>query len=275
LASNLLRATALIFTVLFFSCSNPDDAKTEQAEEPISSLFRLTEAELQSMISELPPPVQSAILADPQQFLAGVRTLMTLPSELTVLTDKEHALGPDYAPARIIALDEYQGELSLSREGHRLAQIAVEPLRAMNRAATADGIVLLVSSAYRSYEYQRQVYFHWVSELGQEQADRVSARPGTSQHQIGTAVDFGCICPEFAGQPAGRWLAENAHRFGFSLSYPEGAEDVTGYSYEPWHFRYIGLEASELEQRFFGGMQQWMLEWLDATRPLLEAQRTS
>ncbi|MFW6293790.1 MAG: M15 family metallopeptidase, partial [Spirochaetota bacterium] len=154
-------------------------------------------------------------------------------------------------------------KLVLSRPGHRLTSDATEALLEMSADAADDGITLVVSSAYRSYDYQADVYARWVEQLGQEEADRVSARPGTSQHQLGTVVDFGCICDEFASQPAGRWLAEHARRYGFSLSYPAGYEEVTGYAYEPWHFRYVGRSAAELEHRYFAGVQQWMLEFLE------------
>mgnify|MGYP006275871887 FL=1 len=251
----------------------PEAEPGVRGSPPVSTQFSLQAGELDSMIAELPPSSRSAIEADPADFLDLVTRVLDLPFALTVLADKEHPLGADYEPAEIVPLDRFRDELSLSREGHRLAAVAVEPLRQMSRAAVADGIVLLVSSAYRSYDYQQQVYSRWVEELGQEQADRVSARPGTSQHQLGTAVDFGCICPAIAEQPAGSWLAENAHRFGFSLSYPDGAEAITGYSYEPWHFRYVGVAATELEQQYFSGMQQWMLEWLAEHRAALESRR--
>jgi D-alanyl-D-alanine carboxypeptidase len=106
------------------------------------------------------------------------------------------------------------------------------------------------------------LYENYVSKYGQEETDRFSAGPGTSQHQLGTSIDFGSITPEFGDTEAGRWLYEHAWEYGFSLSYPEGYEDVTGYMFEIWHYRYITPTGTRLEREFFGGIQQYMTEFL-------------
>ncbi|HKJ84910.1 MAG TPA: M15 family metallopeptidase [Spirochaetia bacterium] len=216
-----------------------------------------------ALVSGAPPEVRAAVALDPEPFVGLLDEVLELPADRTVLVDKAHALAPDSVPADLVELDSLSDRLVLSRPGHRLTSDATEALLEMSADAATEGITLVVSSAYRSYDYQAGVYARWVEQLGQEQADRVSARPGTSQHQLGTAVDFGCICDEFASQPAGLWLAANARRFGFSLSYPDGYEGTTGYAYEPWHFRFVGRSATELEHRYFAGVQQWMLEFLD------------
>jgi hypothetical protein len=96
----------------------------------------------------------------------------------------------------------------------------------MVEAARLDGVLLDISSTYRSYTYQENLFAYWVDQLGREEAERVSARAGTSQHQLGTTVDFGSVTTAFAAEPGGIWLSEHAHRFGFSLSYPDGYEAV-------------------------------------------------
>jgi D-alanyl-D-alanine carboxypeptidase len=104
-----------------------------------------------------------------------------------------------------------------------------------------------VRSAYRSYAEQERTFAYWLSALGEAEARRVSAEPGHSEHQLGTAADLTSadtgydLNEAFGETSAGRWLAENAYRYGFALSYPAGTEAVTGYAYEPWHYRYIGL----------------------------------
>ena len=143
----------------------------------------------------------------------------------------------------------------------------------MVSAARADGVTLLFSSSYRSYEYQEAVYEREVKTYGQQAADRESARPGTSQHQLGTAIDFGSITDAFAGTRAGRWLAAHAREFGFSLSFPKGYEEVTGYRYESWHYRYITRPAAKLQKEYFDDIQQYLLEFLHDNRALLEARR--
>ncbi len=144
---------------------------------------------------------------------------------------------------------------------------AATATEAMFAAAQAEaGLSLQITSAYRSFESQTRIYNRTVGNLGQAGADKVSARPGHSEHQTGLAVDIGSIpavcsfeaC--FGGTPHGQWLAANAYRFGFVLRYPDGLTPVTGYIYEPWHFRYVGLElAAEVQatgiqtlEEFFG-----------------------
>jgi D-alanyl-D-alanine carboxypeptidase len=143
-----------------------------------------------------------------------------------------------------------------------LRRPAAEALEAMAAAARAGGISLVVSSAYRSYDYQAGVYARNVRELGQAAADRESARPGYSQHQLGLAADFGSITDDFAETPAGRWMAANAGRFGWSLSFPQGYEDLTGYRWESWHYRYVGPELAAFIAAYFDGIQQYGLRFI-------------
>lgn len=240
---------------------------------PVHPAFELDRPALAELVADSPAEVRGAVDADPRGFLELVDAVLDQPANRTVLVDKTTRLPESYVPVDLVELDTLSSELALSRAGHRLTRDTVDALLEMSAAAAGDGITLVVSSAYRSYAYQADLFERWVDELGLEEAERVSARPGTSQHQIGTTVDFGCICGEFASQPAGIWLAEHAWRYGFSLSYPDGYEDVTGYSYEPWHFRYIGRDAARLERDYFEGIQQWMLEFLHARRAELEAAR--
>ena len=133
--------------------------------------------------------------------------------------------------------------------GHQLRAEAAKAGQAMIKAAAADGVTLTVSSAYRSYAIQRQTYQHWVSVNGQQMADQLSARPGYSEHQTGLAVDFsspeGCRLEEcYEDTSAGRWLARNAPEHGFILRFPKGQQAVTGYLFEPWHYRYVGVKTA-------------------------------
>jgi D-alanyl-D-alanine carboxypeptidase len=132
----------------------------------------------------------------------------------------------------------------------------------MAAAARAEGVVLLAASAYRSYEYQVEVYARNVASDGQAEADRVSARPGYSQHQTGLALDFGPIDNSFAETAAGRWIRDNAARFGWSLSFPNGYEAVTGYAWESWHYRYVGPELAAFIDAYFDGIQQYALQFI-------------
>lgn len=167
-------------------------------------------------------------------------------NDILVPVDKEHALAPDCAPPDLVALPA-----ELTDGGtHLLRREAAEALARMLAAARAEGHRLYVVSAYRSYEQQVQTYQYWVSVLGEAEAQRTSARPGHSEHQLGTTVDLssdavgGQLVQEFGATPEGKWLEANAWRFGYALSYPDGQEAATGYAYEPWHWRYVGPEAA-------------------------------
>lgn len=275
-AVRLLAALSSLVALLPVACgAQAEEPVVEEHLEPLTlhPAFTLTTDDLERLLGRVPEGPAKAIRANPHGFLAHLDEVLEAPADLTILVDKDNPLPENYAPADLVDLDELAGELVLSRAGHRLRHTATEALRQMSAEAGAAGVTLMVSSAYRSYAYQADVYARWVAQLGRAMADRVSARPGMSQHQLGTAVDFGCICREFADQPAGIWLAENAYRFGYSLSYPEDYEHITGYLYEPWHWRYVGRAAAALEHEYFGGIQQYMLEFLARNRAALSAAR--
>ncbi|MBU8913842.1 MAG: M15 family metallopeptidase [Spirochaetales bacterium] len=251
-----------VLALLLGACSGRDAQVADPGQgQPSDSgalhpSFSFSQAEFTELVAALPEENQDGILAHPTAFLDQLVLLAAESEELTWLVDKEHSLAVDFAPDDLVDLDSHADRLDLSRTGHRLRAIVLPDLLAMVDAARSDGVTLLISSAYRSYEYQETLYQYWVDQLGQEEADRVSARPGTSQHQLGTAIDFDCICDGFAETDAGRWVASNAWKYGFSLSYPDGYESLTGYSYESWHFRYIGKAAARMEREFFAGIQQ-------------------
>lgn len=146
-----------------------------------------------------------------------------------VLANKRYPMPSDYAP----------GESAEARS-------AFEKL---NAEAKQAGYTFNAFSTYRSYERQNELYNNYVAKDGQEAADRYSARPGFSEHQTGLAFDIGDVnnpgdyaSNRFGETEAGKWLADNAHKYGFIMRYPDGKEDITGYMYESWHFRYVGVD---------------------------------
>lgn len=170
------------------------------------------------------------------------------PESTHVLVNAQNALEPrDYAPADLVEPDvrtSEEAELRLRAE----PSAALEEMMA---AIQSEDMELAATSGYRSYESQQAVYAENYAEDGVESTDETTARPGYSEHQTGLAVDVISIdnpdCIEgdcFADTPEGEWVAQNAHRFGFIIRYPDGAEDVTGYHYEPWHVRYVGEETA-------------------------------
>ncbi len=162
------------------------------------------------------------------------------PQKLTVLVNKYRQLPEDYIPndLEVIAPECNSSSLMLRYP----AKVAFE---GMCSAAGREGLELKAISTFRSFLYQNQVYYkNWTGEVSLEQyqkeRDRVSARAGYSEHQTGLAVDINDLEQTFEETPEGRWLAQNSWKYGFILRYPKGKEHITGYDYEPWHFRYIG-----------------------------------
>jgi zinc D-Ala-D-Ala carboxypeptidase len=211
---------------------------------------------------ELPSGVRNSILSDTGRFMDLLAPVCDLPWELGVLVDKSNPLPEGYAPENLLTLSAYAEDVVINKTELYVSSVMIQDFLAMVRAARSHGIILDVSSAYRSEAYQRGLFERYVETHGREQAERFSARPGTSQHQLGTAIDFGSITREFENTDAGRWLFEHAWKYGFSLSYPDGYEGITGYIYEPWHYRYLGRPATVLEREYFQGVQQYMLEFL-------------
>ncbi len=219
-------------------------------------------------VDELPAPVIPTPQATPSPTPSPTptfdRSALSIddPASLWVVSNKRRPLQPsDYVPPDLVPVPVgFTNAPSLRQEA---ADAAVAVVQAARDEA---GLELISLSAYRSYGTQVSVYNGVVAAQGQEAADLVSARPGHSEHQTGLAIDFGSqpqVCslqPCFGETPHGVWLAANAHRFGFVLRYPSGATPVTGFSYEPWHFRYVGLDlAAELRasgvatlEEFFG-----------------------
>jgi zinc D-Ala-D-Ala carboxypeptidase len=161
---------------------------------------------------------------------------LQLPKEPTVvngilLANKQHPLPETYAP----------GEGAEARSA----------FESMRKEALKQNIDLVAFSTYRDFARQKELYNGYVAKDGQEAADRYSARPGYSEHQTGLAFDIGEAGQEehwasasFGDTKGGKWLAENAHNYGFILRYPKGSESITGYMHESWHYRYVGKKAA-------------------------------
>jgi D-alanyl-D-alanine carboxypeptidase len=180
----------------------------------------------------------------------------TDPASIWVIVNKTHPITPsDYRPA-----------ISLVR-GYQVATPAADQLAQLLDDSDQQGLGFKIASAFRSYDYQYGVHADTVAARGEAEADRVSARAGYSEHQTGLAVDM--VTPAspacdfeacFAETPGGRWLAQNAWRYGFVVRYTPDNEPVTGYTSEPWHLRYVGRAlAAELHdtgvttlEEFFG-----------------------
>lgn len=174
-------------------------------------------------------------------------------TSIWLVVNKERAISIDYIPEdlRTVAVNK---RIDKSADELKLRDEVATALEAMFLAASqSSDLDLLLGSGYRSASLQAYYYNNYVKAYGQEEADKFSAKPGTSEHQTGMAADLAgpssdCYLePCFAETAEGDWLAKEAHKFGFTVRYPEGKDDITGYQYEPWHMRYVGIElATEL-----------------------------
>jgi len=172
-----------------------------------------------------------------QAFYSSVRPVSD-PRSTLVLVNKHYALASDFAP-ELELLGSGYGKGSLQPE-------AARQFRAMADAARADGISLRSVSAYRSYSTQRYTYNTYLAQYSQGVVDNFSARPGHSEHQTGLALDINAArtSAHFENTAAYAWLQENCARFGFILRYPQDKTHITGYRFEPWHYRYVGTAAA-------------------------------
>jgi zinc D-Ala-D-Ala carboxypeptidase len=169
-----------------------------------------------------------------------------------VLLNKTRPLNPiDFAPVDLRAMDSSRS-LDNSRR-LRLTSAAASALEEMAAAMFADGAgQMFVNSAYRTYAYQGELFVQKSKQLGESEALLRSAKAGHSEHQTGLAVDVsvpaqGCAIMQCFGETlGGKWLAENSWRFGYIIRYEEGTSEITGFTYEPWHLRFIGKPLAKM-----------------------------
>lgn len=204
----------------------PQEQKQDEviAVEPIETTPPVVEQPKSTPQVVAPPPTWPVLLTNSEA------------SSLTVVVNKKHKLSSDYVP-----------ELT-TVTGGQLRSEAAQALTKLLSKADEAGVSMSTLSSYRSYSTQVSTYNKWVNQSGQSAADTFSARPGHSEHQLGIAVDLGngtCNLETCFGDTiAGLWLASNAQKYGFIIRYPLGKDSVTGYQYEPWHLRYVGVDAA-------------------------------
>ncbi len=178
-----------------------------------------------------------------------------------ILVNKYWYLSSDYVPDDLIELtnDYSKGGISLVREAGDAFMRLVE-------AAANDHISIRAISAYRSYQYQSDLYHRYVESDGVEKADTYSARPGFSEHQTGLCVDVdNRVLPytNFEETESFLWMQDNAHKYGFILRFPKNKESITGYTYESWHYRYVGREVADYIKNHNITFDEYYMEFLE------------
>jgi zinc D-Ala-D-Ala carboxypeptidase len=227
----------------------------------------------------IPPAItttpQPTVTQTAQPDASPTRTLVAIPTitittnlrcedripenDLTAVVTKTYGMSREFAPSDLVLLSDYFAHEITLGYPTEVRAILVEPLQAIIQEMQAVGLWPQLISGYRSYVAQAIAFEKWLEQYP-DRASILSAPPGHSEHQLGTTVDFGS--PELPGivgeniqfhtyfymTSEGIWLMENAHRYGFTLSYPREALELTGFAYEPWHYRYVGIElASKLK----------------------------
>lgn len=174
-------------------------------------------------------------------FYENIKTIQN-PNKLDVLVNKNNKLPENYVPDDLEYID-----IKYSYENKQLKKEAKENFEKLSSDALALGFRIVATSAYRPYDYQKDLYEYYVKEKGQDYADLCSARPGHSEHQTGLAIDVegsNRSYDDFEDAIEFNWMKENAHKYGFILRYPKGKERITGFKYEPWHYRYVGIKVA-------------------------------
>ncbi len=194
---------------------------------------------------------QSIEKEEPEQARLDIKT----PSSQFVLVNKQNPLSSiDYRPSDLV-VPNVKTVSSDSKDEQSIRDLIRPDFESMMKASAGAGHSLMMNSGFRSSQKQAFYYNNYVKNSGETAANKFSAKPGYSEHQTGLSMDISyqnrkCYLEEcFGDSAAGTWLAEHAHEYGFILRYPKGKEAITGYQYEPWHFRFVGKKtANEIYQ---------------------------
>jgi D-alanyl-D-alanine carboxypeptidase len=243
-AAGGLVVALLLAAVIAYGLSGRTDSAASPSPSPS------TEASVAPTEPPRPSPTATPAPAPAPTFDRAAHSIDD-PNSVWVVVDKLRPLNPvDYVPSDLVDVPvPFANQPQLRQE-------ASDAVVSLFNAFTAEtGLALQSQSAYRSFEAQTRIYDSDIVNLGQAGADLSTARPGTSEHQTGLTIDISAQPGQcslnacFGDTPHGQWLAANAWRFGFLLRYPADKVEITGYEYEPWHFRYIGTDlATEMHE---------------------------
>jgi D-alanyl-D-alanine carboxypeptidase len=228
---------------------------------------------LTDQVSQLPESIQNIanqVQPKPVTIFDPPKYSIDDADSIWVVVNKQRQISPlRYKPENLVfpALPRPKIQNPFGLQLREEASLATVKLAAAMRAAGKGTLIL--NSGFRTYKTQRALYDRTKATRGLAVAEKLSARPGHSEHQLGLAADFsargqGCVILTcFGNTEAGRWLEQNAHEYGFILRYPKGYRAITGFQYEPWHFRYVGVElATELDKKAVKTLEEfWGLGW--------------
>ncbi|MFA7627914.1 MAG: M15 family metallopeptidase [Candidatus Dojkabacteria bacterium] len=239
--------SANTYTVVYTQESREEIEQTAIVTEDI--VQQTPEEEISPVKTVTRSPVATSTTSSWWDYPSDIKGVTRSGNDLLVLVNKEYQLPSTYAPTDLVSICSNVTNLRcVNNTNFLIRNILISDLQEMVNAATQDGIDLSIRSAYRSHATQQSTYNYWLSVNGGNVGvtDQISARPGHSQHQLGTTLDFSSaeindgLGGTFASTQASKWLINNAWKYGFVIGYPAGYESVTGYMYESWHYRYIG-----------------------------------
>ncbi len=237
----LLVVFIIGFNVYKYLTKSVDEKQLQESQisqEEVESKADVSPVKDESQTEEI-VPVKEEALKQSGIFEVG---------SINQVVNKDYPLTADYVPDDLVWMD-----LPGTRDTQMRAEAAAA-LAKLFKAAQDQGIELYCCSGYRSYGLQDELYQYHVETLGKEEADLVSAKPGTSEHQTGLVMDVTSesvgfdLLESFGQTKEGAFVRDHAHEYGFIIRYPQGKTSSTGYSYEPWHIRYLGVElASDIK----------------------------
>ena len=168
---------------------------------------------------------------------------ITNSQDITILINKNNKLNSNYIPNDLEPIS-----LKYSCKDKLLKKEAKEQFELMASDALKENMHIIAVSTYRSYDYQEKLYNHYIEKYGFYYAEVCSARPGHSEHQTGLAVDISDLSLDydnFIHTKEFIWMQNNSYKYGFILRYPKASFHITGFKYEPWHYRYVGIEVAK------------------------------
>lgn len=250
---NLYILTVLLLgtgvCLALYGCGSGQNAATPP-QSTASTPYSGASSPAASVIS--PAAIVPSLLPDDLNSIQEVTEavpLDTIPGSITVLVNRKYLLPSSYAPKDLIE-PKIRFSFGYSSDKRKLRKEAAKALEKMFRDAEKKKVILYGISGYRSYVRQKQIYDLNVARRGKSATDTVSARPGSSEHQTGLTIDISAnsvscqLSQAFGDTKEGRWVAKNAHKYGYIVRYPYGKSKVTGYHYEPWHIRYVGISVA-------------------------------
>ncbi|SCW55823.1 D-alanyl-D-alanine carboxypeptidase [Paenibacillus tianmuensis] len=246
--------------------TSADASKSKPSEIPAAS----TNGQVQA--SDTPGVKQTAQTDTKSGKKTGDVQVVASPADIAVLVNKTYKLPDNYKPQDLVD-PNVPFTFKEKLEKRKIRKEAAAALEKLFQAAKKDNLPLAGVSAYRSHETQKTVYNRYVQKDGEAAANKYSAKPGHSEHETGLAIDVAgssgkCAAQDcFGATKEAKWLAEHAADYGFIIRYPEGKENITGYQYEPWHLRYVGVDTAKTIAKQGVTLEEYVKNAVPVTKP--------